>query len=115
VGGELRGVLSGVTPPATGAWNGLGWPDSPVTVHRVVGNAIDYQHEQIRNLWDQVLLPCGFERPLVFLGQGGDDGIVGVLSQMGGVSGRFFDEDHFSVLEDGEVAKEVEKLLDAAN
>jgi hypothetical protein len=47
----------------------------------------------------------------VFSGEGGDDGIVGVLSQMGGVSGRVFDDDHFSVLGDGEVVREIKKLL----
>lgn len=47
----------------------------------------------------------------MFSGEGGDDGIVGVLSQMGGVSGRVFDEDHFSVLGDEEVAKEIGKML----
>jgi hypothetical protein len=112
VGSVPDGLEKDAIPPSSGAWKGLEWPDSPVRVHRIVGDATEYQNKDIRGLWDGLLNPCGFKRTSVFFGEGGDDGIVGVLSQMGDSSSRpFFDEDHASVLESEKVVKEMEELL----
>ena len=111
VGNPQVGILESADPLPVGKWNVLPWPASPTTVRRIAGNATNYQDADILAVWDKALSPCGFDRTRVFSGEGGDDGIVGVLSQMGGVSGRVFDEDHFSVLGDEEVAKEIGKML----
>jgi len=106
------GIGAGAEPPKIGAWQGLSRTDVPV--HLIVGDATQYQDAEIKGLWNDLLTPCGFDRTSVFSGEGGDDGIVGVLSQMDGVRGRVLDEDHFSTLESEEVFKEVEKLLDVS-
>ena len=110
VGKVPAGLEKGATAPPVGKWNGLSWPDPPTITRSVVGNASEYQND-IKKLWDQALTKCGFTRGSVFSAEG-DDGIVGVPSQMGGLNGQVFNEDHFSVLESEEVVKEVWKLLE---